>query len=87
MPGTHNKSNAIKAVGQKFRSYDKFSAGRPAMRIDFEGTGPAYKSYMGAIVSISFILISAIFLFSKIMTLYNHSSITIMSVIDEGAID
>ena len=62
-------------MGQKFRSYDKFTAGRPAMKIDFDGSGPAYKSYMGAVVSIIFICLSSVFLFSKIMTLYNDSHI------------
>ena len=60
-------------MGHKFRSYDKFSVGKPALKIDFDGSGGAYLSYMGSFVSIIFIVISAIFLYSKIMILYNVS--------------
>ena len=45
------------------------------MKVDFEGNGPAYKSYMGAAVSIAFIALSAIFLYSKILVLYNVSQV------------
>ena len=60
-------------AGRKFRSYDKFSVGKPQMKVDFEGAGPAYKSYMGAAVSIIFIVLSSIFLYSKFMILVNVS--------------
>ena len=49
------------------------------MKVDFEGAGPAYKSYMGATVSIIFILISATFLMNKIVVLVTSSQIMIMS--------
>ena len=29
--------NAAKNLGRKFLSYDKFSVGKPAMKIEFEG--------------------------------------------------
>ena len=72
-------------IARKFRSYDKFSVGKPAMKIDFEGAGGAYQSYMGAFVSIVFILISAIFLYSKIMVMLHVSQVTIISNLVEGA--
>ena len=56
------------------------------MKFDFEGTGPAYKSYMGAAVSIIFIVISTIFLYSKFLVLYNVSSVTVTSKLVEGAL-
>ena len=63
----------LSKMGRKFRSYDKFTVGRPQMKVDFDGAGPAYKSYMGAAVSITFIVLSSIFLYSKILVLYNIS--------------
>ena len=60
-------------AGRKFRSYDKFSVGKPQMKVDFEGAGPAYKSYMGAVSSMMFIALSSIFLISKIMIIANVS--------------
>ena len=56
------------------------------MKLDFEGSGPAYKSYMGATVSIIFIVISATFLFSKILILVNNSHIMITSKLLEDVI-
>ena len=60
-------------AGRKFRSYDKFSVGKPQMKIDFDGAGPAYKSYAGAATSIMFIALSSVFLYSKILILANVS--------------
>ena len=77
------KSNMTK-VGRKFRSLDDFGQ-RTAMKIDFEGAGSTYQSYMGATVSVIFFSISAIFLFSKIMVLYNTSSVTVINNFTEGA--
>ena len=54
-----------------FRSYDKFSVGKPAMKIEFEGAGGAYQSYMGALLSLLFVLISAAFLSSKAFILHS----------------
>ena len=76
----------LEKVGRKYRSYDKFTVGKPQMKVDFEGAGPAYKSYMGATVSIIFIVISAIFLFSKILILVNNSHIMITSKLLEDVI-
>ena len=73
------------SIGRKFRSYDKFSVGKPALKINFEGAGGAYMSYMGAFVSIVFIVISSIFLYSKILIMYNVSQVTIISNEVEGA--
>ena len=56
------------------------------MKIDFEGAGPAYKSYMGATVSIIFILISATFLMNKIVVLVTSSQIMIMSKVLEDVV-
>ena len=56
------------------------------MKVDFEGSGPAYKSYMGACVSITFIVLSSIFLYIKISTIYNDSHVSIFSTIAEGAL-
>ena len=76
----------LQKVGRKFRSYDKFTAGKPQMKVDFEGAGPAYKSYMGAAVSIIFIVISIIFLISKILILVNNSQVIITSKVLEDVI-
>ena len=57
------------------------------MKVDFEGAGPAYKSYMGAVVSIIFIVLSATFLCSKILVLYNVTHVTVSSKLIEGAIN
>ena len=57
------------------------------MKVDFEGSGPAYKSYMGAVVSIIFIAISCFFLYSKVIVLVYDLQVTTMSVIKEHAID
>ena len=76
----------LEKVGRKYRSYDKFTVGKPQMKIDFESAGPAYKSYMGATVSIIFIVISAVFLFSKILILVNNSHIMITSKLLEDVI-
>ena len=53
------------------------------MKVDFEGLGPAYKSYMGACVSIIFIIITLIFFYVKCMTLYNRSHVEITSALAE----
>ena len=77
---------AIEKVGRKFRSYDKFSAGAPSIKIDFEGAGPGYKSYMGAFVSIVYIILVSVFLYSKCATLYNDTDINIKSTLLENSI-
>ena len=77
----------MEKVGRKYRSYDKFTVGKPQMKVDFEGSGPAYKSYMGATVSIIFIVISATFLLSKILILVNNSHVMITSKLLEDVIE
>lgn len=77
----------LSQIARKFRSYDKFTVGKPAMKIDFEGAGGAYQSYMGAFVSIVFVVISAIFLYSKIMVMYHITQVTVISNTVEGAYD
>ena len=74
-------------IARKFRSYDKFTVGKPALKINFEGAGGAYQSYMGAFVSIVFIVISAIFLYSKIMVMHHITQVTVISNTVEGAYD
>ena len=71
----------------KFRSYDKFTAGRPQLKVDFEGTGPAYKSYMGAAVSILYIIMVTTFLWSKVTILVNSSQTVVTTNLIEGAVD
>ena len=79
-------TSLLKNQMRKFRSYDKFSVGRPAFKIDFEGgPGGAYQSYMGALLSLVFILISVIFLYSKIMIMVNVSQITVITNVIENA--
>lgn len=71
----------------KFRACDKFTAGRPQLKVDFDGTGPAYKSYMGAVVSILYTLLSATYLYLKIVTLSNGNHVDITNTIAESVID
>lgn len=77
---------AMEKVGRKFRSYDKFSAGAPGIKIDFDGAGPGYKSYMGAFVSIVYIILVSVFLYSKCATLYHDTAINIKSTLVENGI-
>ena len=53
--------------------------------MQFEGGG-AYVSYMGALCSLIFIMISLVFLYSKIMVLVNVSRITVISNYQVGAL-
>ena len=41
------------------------------MKVDFEGSGPAYKSYMGATVYYIFWCMLVLFFFSKLAILIN----------------
>ena len=56
------------------------------MKVDFEGAGPAYKSYMGATVSIIFIILSVGFLYKKVGVLANSSHMIITSKILEDVV-
>lgn len=56
------------------------------MKVDFEQAGPAYKSYMGAAVSIIFILLSATFLYKKLTVLVQNSHIMVTSKLLEDVI-
>ena len=73
-------------MGHKFRSYDKFTVGRPMMKVDFEGLGPAYKSYMGAAVSMTYIFMVLFFLIHKLIILFEDSATSVTSTIVEHAI-
>lgn len=57
------------------------------MKLDFEGSGPAYKSYMGAAVSIIFTVMVTIFFFSKLMILVDDSHTTITTNLIVGGLD
>ena len=76
----------MQTICHKFSSYDKFTAGRPALKIDFEGQGAAYKSYMGAFISIVFIVITLAFFYIKCLTLYNSSHIVTTDTLAEKVI-
>ena len=57
------------------------------MKLDFEGSGPAYKSYMGAAVSVIFSVMVTIFFFSKLMILIDDSHTTITTNLIVGGLD
>ena len=57
------------------------------MKIDFEGAGPGYKSYCGAFVSISFIVMVSIFVYAKFLNLLNDSEIKISTSTIDGYFD
>ena len=82
-----SSKTVLKKVSHKFRSYDKFSVGRPANKIDFDGNGPGYKSYMGACISILYIIMVCVFLYSKCATWLADSSIKINMTMIDGMID
>ena len=74
----------LTAFARKLRSVDKFGQ-KPGYKVQYEGGG-AYVSYMGALCSVIFIMISLIFLYSKIMVLINVSRITVISNYQVGAL-
>ena len=74
----------LTAFARKLRSVDKFGQ-KPGYKVQYEGGG-AYVSYMGALCSVIFIMISLIFLYSKIMVLVNVSRITVISNYQVGAL-
>ena len=57
------------------------------MKIEFEGAGGAYQSYMGALLSILFILLSASFLYSKALVLLHNTAVTVTTNLKRGDID
>ena len=57
------------------------------MKVDFEGSGPAYKSYMGAAVYYIFWCMLVLFFFSKLSILINDGQITVTTNVIEGGID
>ena len=56
------------------------------LKVDFDGLGPAYKSYMGAAVSVTYVLMVCIFLFHKLLILFDDSATRVTSRIVENAI-
>ena len=72
------------AFARKLRSIDKFGQ-KPGYKVQYEGGG-AYVSYIGALCSLIFIMISMVFLYSKIMVLVNVSRITVISNYQVGAL-
>ena len=75
---------AIVDLLQKVRSYDKFGQ-KPGFNMRFEG-GNAYVSYMGALCSLIFVLVSLTFLYSKIMVLVEVSGVSITQSVAQGAL-
>ena len=57
------------------------------MKIDFEGSGPAYKSYMGATVYYIFWCMLVLFFASKLSILIDDGQITVTTNVIEGGID
>ena len=57
------------------------------MKVDFEGSGPAYKSYMGATVYYIFWFMLVFFFASKLSILISDGQITVTTNVIEGGID
>ena len=57
------------------------------MKVDFEGSGPAYKSYMGATIYYIFWCMLVLFFFSKLSILINDDQITVTTNVIEGGIE
>ena len=57
------------------------------MKLDFEGSGPAYKSYMGAFISSTYVFMVLIFLYSKLIILVEDSETRITSTLIESGLD
>jgi len=57
------------------------------MKLDFEGSGPAYKSYMGAAVYCIFWSMLIVFFYNKLLIMINDNQITVTTNVFEGGID
>ena len=57
------------------------------MKIDFEGAGVGYKSYCGAFISVTYITLVVVFLWSKVQTLALGAGVNIRQTTMEDAID
>ena len=67
---------------KRVRSQDRHKVA-PGFKLGYEGGGP-YTSYMGALCTFAFWAFIGIFLYSKILVLYQGTSITIIPKVQEG---
>ena len=82
--GSSACGGAVKTLGSKFKSLDEFGE-QPAWQIDDDGNDK-YHSYMGAALSLLVFIMTAFFLYSKVMVLVKATDVTIMMNVLEGAI-
>ena len=67
---------------KRVRSQDRHKIAR-GFKLGYDGSGP-YTSYMGALCTFVFWAFIGIFLYSKLLVLYQGTSITIIPKVQEG---